>query len=413
MLLRHILNEAPAVRPEEIAALKAALAGKISSLPDDETSAKALREIEDLLKHVNAGGKVGMINNALKSINDPTVDAARKEIARYINNIEMSPEQRDELFDLWRKDKLIKRNVLLSKGKHTFADIVNGYSSNPAIKTLVDELMKISALGQGKGEFGLSVLSKGINKPVGKGDLLIDDRKIEVKTFDKAAARFTDQEVIPAQGYDQAATDLNKFVDSIQPGLVEKSGLNLNKAIDLGITLQGSEQTKFYKMLSNLINIIFGGSKSDKGDVGEIMAAIKAGDNNAAKQAYARASFNYYMGMKDDEGVLSLNIGTQPMTVIYYRNADELAEMGQRFNAETIYLTSKTFREVYPKISIVDTTFGANAAAKAQRDAEKQAAKDAKAASKTAKSGTVAKPAKPDLERPAPVKKSTSNRALK
>lgn len=359
-----MLNEA-VVNPDELAQMKSIISGKIKELPADDETIKALREIEDLLRHVGAGGKVGMINNELQLIDDPTVLAAQKDLARYILSLDMTPEQRDELFKLWRTDKLINSAKLLSKGKHTFSDFVTSYDSNPAIKSLVNDLMKISALGQGKGEFGLSVLSKSINKPVGKGDLIIDGRKIEVKTFDKAAARFTDQEVIPAQGYDQAATNLNTFVNNIQPGLVEKAGLNLNKAIDFGLVLEDPEQSDFYELMETLVTIIFGGPAAATDDVGEIMDAVIAGNNNAARQAYARASFNYYMSMKDDEGVLSLNIGSTPMTTIYYRNADELAQMGQRFNAETIYLTSKTFREVYPKISIVDTSGGANAAAAA------------------------------------------------
>ena len=46
----------------ELTAFKQALADKIKQLPDDDATAKALREIEDLLKHVNAGGKAGIIN---------------------------------------------------------------------------------------------------------------------------------------------------------------------------------------------------------------------------------------------------------------------------------------------------------------------------------------------------------------
>ena len=96
MLLRQLLTEAPKIAPDELAAMKAVISGKIKSLPNDDVTAKALREIEDLLKNVNAGGKLGIINGELQSINDESVTAAQKLLARYILSIDMSPDQRDE-----------------------------------------------------------------------------------------------------------------------------------------------------------------------------------------------------------------------------------------------------------------------------------------------------------------------------
>ena len=108
----------------ELKAFKQVLAGKIKQLPDNPETAKALREIEDLLKHVNAGGKVGIINGELASINDPTVDAAQKVLTRYLMSMDMTPGDRDQLFDLWRTNKLVKIDVLLSPGKKNFGDII-------------------------------------------------------------------------------------------------------------------------------------------------------------------------------------------------------------------------------------------------------------------------------------------------
>lgn len=81
-------------------------------------------------------------------------------LARYIVSMDVTPAQRDELFSLWREDKLVNRDKLLSKGSNNFSDIIASYSTNPAISELVNDVMRIQALGQGKGEFGLSVLSK-------------------------------------------------------------------------------------------------------------------------------------------------------------------------------------------------------------------------------------------------------------
>lgn len=393
MLLRHILTEAPAkFGADELAAMKAVIAGKIKSLPDDDVTAKALREIEDLLKNVNAGGKLGIINGELQSINDDSVTAAQKLLARYILSIDMTPDQRDDLFNLWRKDKLVKKNVLLSKGKKNFADIITNYNKNPAIKEISNDLMRITALGQGKGEFGLSVMSKSISKPE-KGDLLIDGRKIEAKTTEGGAGRFTDQEVRPGKGFEAAANTLNDFVTSRGQAL-PGSGVSLSVAVDFGQQLEGKDKTQYFKLVETVIKLIFGGS-----DVSDVMAAIKAGDQNKAKAEYAKASFNYYMSMKDDEGVLYINLTTDPITTVFFKDAEELTASALRLQMKGAYITStKDVRLPYPQMDIVDTSFGANAAAAAEKKAAKAAPKA---------------PAKPTPKAPGQVAKTSSVRALK
>ena len=387
MLLRHILTEAPKIAVDELAAMKAVIAGKIKSLPDDDATAKALREIEDLLKNVNAGGKMGIINGELQSINDESVNAAQKLLARYILSVDMTPDQRDDLFNLWRKDKLVKKNVLLSKGKKTFADIITNYNKNPAIKEISNDLMRIAALGQGKGEFGLSVMSKSISKPE-KGDLLIDGRKIEAKTTDGGAGRFTDQEVRPGKGFEAAANALNDFVTARGQAL-PGSGVSLSLAVDFAQQLEGKDKTQYLKLVETAIKLIFGGS-----DVSGVMSAIKAGDQNQAKAEYAKASFNYYMSKKDDEGVLYMNLNTDPITTVFFKDAEELASSALRLQMKGAYITATSdVRLPYPQMDIVDTSFGANAAAAAQKKADKAAKATAKASAspkgKVAKTSSV------------------------
>lgn len=368
------LTEAPlqTSNSRELDAFKAAIAGKIKQLPPDDATIKALKEIEDLLQHVHAGGKMGIINGELQQINDPTVTAAQKLLARYIMSLDMTPDQRNELFTLWRSDKLVNRKKLLTPGKHTFNEIINKYDSNPVIKELVDELMHMATLGQGKGEFGLSVLSKNINKPEGKGDLLIDGKKIEAKTTDGGAGRFTDQEVRPGEGFEVAARALNAFVQS-QGFSVPKSGLSLAMAAELTDQMEKKEQSQYFKLVEKVIKIIFNNTQPTN----TIMQAIKNGDPGSALQEYAKANFDYYMSMKEDEGVLYINLVKDPITTIFFRDANELTKSSLRFHAGTVYITSiADVRLPYPQIEIVDTTFGANARAKAEKVAA-QAAKKA------------------------------------
>lgn len=336
----------------EIEQIKQVIANKIKQLPDDDVTKKALAEIEDLLKNVNAGGKAGIINGKLQAIDDPTVRAAQKELARYILSIDMTPEQRDQLFELWQSDKLVKHDVLLKKGQKTIADVITNYNSNPAIKELVDDVMSIAALGQGKGEFGLSVLSRQINKPE-KGDLVIKGIPIEVKTTDGGAGRFTDQEVRPGEGFEMAARNLNAFFKT-QGINLPKSGVSMTQAVQMAQNLPAKERPAYIKLVREVIGRIFSGM-----DVEPIINSIESGNLNNALKEYSEASFNYYMSKKNDEGVLYISLAHTPTLMVMFKDARDLAATGMRFHSKTIYITSiNDVRLPYPQMEIVPTKAG-------------------------------------------------------
>jgi hypothetical protein len=374
-MMRDLLNltkhlfEAATPTEDELASMKSIIANKIKELPLDDDTAKTLREIEDLLSHISAGGKSGIIGKELQSIADPTVTAAQKMLARYILSINMTPDQRNELFTLWKEDKLVNQSKLLATGKKTIADVITNYSTNPAIQELTDDLMSVQALGQGKGEFALSVLSKSISKP-DKGDLLVSGRKVEVKTTDGGAGRFTDQEVRPGSGFEQAARELNDYVTTNvdNPVKLPRSGLSLTLAAQIASNYP--DVGEFIELCKKTINLIF--DNTDNSAVNRIGDAIKAGNGPLAMQEYAKLSFNYYMDKKDDEGVLYINLTKEPTMMVYFKDADELTASSLRLHAGTVYITSVAdVRLPYPQMEIVDTTFGANAAAQAEKQLAK------------------------------------------
>ncbi len=378
-----------------IADLKRQLAGKIKELPADEATVKTLREIEDLLRDVNAGGRTGLLNKDLQSVQDPIVREAHMLLARYINQIlsfgNATPEDRKELFDLWRSDKLVNLDALLGNDLAGWTEVFNGYNSNPIIQELVDELMIISALGHGKGEFGLSVLSKRISKPEsGKGDLVVNYNSkvlaVEVKTADigkdrvkvdpetgkktivkgkVSSARFGDQEVIPGEGYEAASKALNDFAKS-KGTKVGDSGVNINEAIKLLSNLNPKDATTFMGLIRNSVKIIFGKKfKNPRPDyktklmknVNGIISSIEKLDASSAMQYWARANFNYYMAAKHDDGVLFINIPNK--TTIYYDSAEDLGDKGLRLNSDTTYLSGKDAkRTVYPQIQVIPKDYG-------------------------------------------------------
>ena len=398
---------------QELEGMKDIIASKIKKLPDDDATAKTLKEIEELLQHVNAGGRMGMIRGQLEQIGDPAVMAAQKRLASYLASMEVEPADRAELFKLWRDGSLVNIDKLLSKKSIGFADIFNKYGVNKAITELVDDVMSVADLGQGKGEFGLNVLSKFVSKPGKfvtnntdddeeqaenklKGDLLVNYPpnskkwiKVEVKTTHGGGARFSDQEVRPAEGYEQAANELNQFVEKLQgttayqtvlpKGLAKGYGLNMRSAIELysSFLSQGKFGPPYLKMVEDVITKIFGGPEADRKRVSAIMSAFKTGNANEAIQQYTQASFNYYMSKKDDEGVLAININSK--TAMFYSDANDLTKQKLRLHSDTIYLTAKDVaRGAYPQLSVMPTTFGANAKAAADKQARQNAIQTAK-----------------------------------
>jgi hypothetical protein len=164
-------QEAEAESPE-IENLKVQLSSKIKELPTDPETMKLLHEIEDMLATIGAGSRSQAVGNALELIQDPDVNKAQKLLAKYFMSLDASPKDRQAMLQLWKADNLVNVDLLMQPGKHTIGQLINNYDKNPAVKEMTDDLSQIAALGQGKGEFLLSVFSKRITKAA-KGDLSI------------------------------------------------------------------------------------------------------------------------------------------------------------------------------------------------------------------------------------------------
>ena len=396
-LLDNILaEEVNAEFAPELEGMKDVISRRIKSLPDDDATAKALKEIENLLSHIKHGGRLGSINKEIEDIQDRAVQDAKKVLARLVlsimEEVGATPEQRADFFNTWKSDRLVNTQALLSNEKVDFPVVFTGYTQNPVTKEFVDEVMMIQELGMGRGEFGLNVLSKSItvagksskednDKDSGskKGDLQIKSGgstyQVELKTEMGGAARFGDQEVRPAEGFEASAVALNNFVKSHKAykNLKRKlsgSGMNLNQAIDFNKLLNPADSDKFLALLQRCISLIFGNTKGSrkeyatrlKKNINGIMTAIEIGDSGEAAQQWSQASFNYYMSKKHDDGVLYLNLNSK--IFIYYNDAEQLLAQGLRFHASTPYIsaTKDPVRSVYPQIGVQQTTFGGDAA---------------------------------------------------
>jgi hypothetical protein len=338
--------------------IKLAIANKIKELPADASSEKALAEIEDLLSSVQAGGKAQFIGGQLQQINDPDVNAAQKLLSKYVLSIDSgTPADKKQMFELWKsKDGLIDIAKLLKPGQHSVAEIVRGYESNPAIKELADDLSGIASLGQGKGEFMLSVFSKRITK-ADKGDLLIDGfGKVEVKTTDVGAGRFYDQEVRPTTEYQGSVNDfIKQFGATLKENkLMSTTGVSISQLILLKNVLPTEDRGKFKSLITKVMTNLFPGAPEGAEPV---VSAIMVDNENLAKQRYAVANLNNYMKLKaDDKGILMINLSKNPSTFVFFDDNKSLNAGGLRLHASTAYPVTNDPRNAYPQTSIVPTT---------------------------------------------------------
>jgi hypothetical protein len=233
--------------------LKLVVANKIKDLPPDPATEQALHEIEDMLASVGAGTKTEVVGKELQKINDVDVNAAQRLLAKYIYSLDASPADKKSMLAQWATDDgLIDLGALLNPGKNTVASVVKGYEKNPAIKELTDDLAQVAALGQGKGEFLLSVFSKRITKAK-KGDLNIDKfGQVEVKTTDGGAGRFTDQQVRPSASYQQSVNDFFKtFNETLTTARLKSStGVNIDQLVALKDALPVEQRDLFKEKLA-------------------------------------------------------------------------------------------------------------------------------------------------------------------
>jgi hypothetical protein len=271
--------------------------------------------------------------------------------------MEASPANRSAMMKQWATEEgLVDIGALLTPGKNTVATIVRGYGSNPAIKELADDLSGIASLGQGKGEFMLSVFSKKITKAK-KGDLAIEGfGTLEVKTTDVGSARFYDQQVRPTKLFQGAVNDFvatyKETIDSAK--LMSPTGMNLDQLIALRNALPPEDNELFKEKLSAVIGNIFA-STPELAD--PVVNAIMVGESKPAKQRYAVACLNNYMKAKvEDKGMLVINLTKNPFTFVFFTDNASLNAGGMRLHANTAYPVTNDPRNAYPQTDIVDTS---------------------------------------------------------
>ncbi len=389
-----------AAESDPLYGLKLAISHKIKDLPPTPETKNSLEDIEDILSHIELGGRRKATVTNFDSWSDVDVKKAKDLLAKYIVSLDSPVAYKKSMIDQWRNGGLIDTNLLLA-GSHTIDQIVKGYSSNPAVKELADDLLQVASLGKGKGEFMLKVLSPVITDPPGgKGDILVQEvGTVEVKTTDGGAGRFYDRQVKAGPKYSSLSAQFVKkyakyfddqqtqqpvaqqSVPNVQPApgtpaptltpagqptteakakapvapkpfKLSKTGLNLDQLVTLYKKVPTELKSSFTSDLTDLLSEVFTQAPEYSGAV---VNAIAAGNAGKAKQLYGVGCLNNYMAYKEDVGILYIDLTSKPATFTFFTDNASLNKGGLRLNIGTVYPVSSNEQYAFPQTSIVKT----------------------------------------------------------
>jgi len=359
LLIKYgMLKEAPGdeekINKKNLLGLRQEILDKLESLPQTKDARRTLEKVRELLQATDATDNLKAYAERITDLGaqDNDVAGAVEQLTKLIGAVVQMTSVKDKnlFFKLWESDRLVKVDKLMKGGEvMNLSELFSYYGRSKAVTYVVNSLSKDAGYGLGKGEFLLAVLSRRIQKAPGKGDLLIDGKSIEVKATDGGSPRFADQEVRVAQGYEQTRDQLfDLYKEEIaQIGGAGKTGLNLDKWVQVGQQTTVDKPT-FAKNTKALLSKIFPDL-----DNTALANSIAAGQLGKAKSLYANSSFTRYMKIKQDEAVLYINLSKKDPTYVMFRTVEDLANMGLRLHADTIYILGMSGnRDVYPQMSV-------------------------------------------------------------
>lgn len=346
-------------RKEDVLSLKQELVDKINSLPDDEKTAKLIDEIEAMLGDIKVGGRLEAVVSRLQTIEDTDLKKEINKIAKIVATINMGAKRREKLFADWGAGKLVNVDSLTKVGTHTFSQVFPGYGTDDVMTELVNDLMKISGYGIGEGEVCLSALSTSIvgqGATVGKGDLIIDGKNVEVKTRGSNPARMKDREVTISPSYAKdAKTFMSKYAVTIKelqdkdPNFTPSaSGLNLGQ---LSTLLQFANNQEMNLDVENILKELFPAINFH----GKIVQNMIS-NPSMALQLYAVANVENYLQIKRSGGSLDgiLFIDRKKANFDYIQSSSQLKGTGRRLHQSSAYpiAIKDPAQDPYPQILV-------------------------------------------------------------
>ena len=332
---------------------------KIRDLPDnDDQTDKIVSYIEQLLNDMGVGGRLASLTNQLDQIDDKEVKSNQLKIAKIIASIDMTPLERAQLFAMWKKDSLIDTEKLLKGGRYVFSDVFKGYGTEVYMTDFVDDLSNVVNYGIGAGEFLLTVMSNkvtGIGSGKGKGDLIIDNKHVELKTKTEKNARFKDWNVQPDQTWASKVEGFKRdFADIDEVANAKSTGMNSSNLIQMlqNPALQNDLPRK-RQALRSIMGIFQATNPTlSVAQITELSKLLLAGNDVNFKQVYGRYNILNYLNVKRSDGDLDgiLFMNKQTKSLHYVRDLQEMKEI--TLDVGTIYPVSTNAIYPYPQIGV-------------------------------------------------------------
>jgi hypothetical protein len=346
------------LNPANLLGLKQDVLDMVNNLQAGKETRRILEKVKELLAVNKVADSLGAYASRVKDQGATDTDVAKA--ANQLTNLiaaaaeQTSLQDREFFFKKWEADQIVKVDKLLSGDqRYVVGDIFEYYGKSKAITFIVNALAKEAGYGLGKGELLLAVLSKRINKAPGKGDLIIDNKSIEVKTNDGGAPRFADQEVRVGAGYEKKRDEIiQAYAPQIEAlGGLGKTGLNIDNYIGIGQS-EGVDKAKFRADTAELVNRIFDG----KVETSDLVDAIMNKKSGTSKKLFAEKTFQRYMDIKQDDAVLFINLKAKEPTYVMFKTVADLEKLGLYLHAKTIYILGMSGnRDVFPQMSINDS----------------------------------------------------------
>jgi hypothetical protein len=294
---------------------------KIANLqPANENDAKLLDRIYRLLSSDNTQPKIAQA--FAKSIADDNLKNPEKiiqQLSKVIFSIESDYKKIDEfLKKLENTGTCIDTQKLTTVGSQSLSTIF--MNDEVALKAFLGLKSYGEGVKQkGKGEWALALLSNKIRIQPGEGDIIIDEKPVELKTeAGSGGGRLGQGGPIPSQAL--------KFW-SVLPSIknhFEQGGkyLGMSNALNyLNIDLPlNNPKTKKQRqdMLKNYFSPYFN-------NVEQIVDAYMQTDPKKAEQIYAKANYEQYKGVDKFVGILMINFQLQKSS--YFETGEDLIKM--------------------------------------------------------------------------------------
>lgn len=290
---------------------------------------------DSILNRVLKVLKAGNLDERVVDIINSDIDAKAfvSDIADSILKIDAPVEEKNAFLDNFKKG-IIDTEKLLDGKPHTIAELV-GPGFNTAL--FVDLSSKLSSHGVGPGELALAIMSpkiKWTGRVAGGGDIMVNNKPIEVKTTRKQGGRWINPR--------KANMDLQRIKQTLEKatGIQVPDRVNINTWVN---TFRPAVQPKDLDKVTKIIaDSIFKFTSNT-----DYQKALKSGSAAEIIGEHIKTGYNNYKALTNFKGILMVDLPSN--TIQYFENYESM--VGNIKPTSTYIYAPET--EMMPKIDLI------------------------------------------------------------